>query len=319
MPSESLGIFLLAESSIHAGTGSVLSTVDLPIQREKHTDHPIVQHSGVKGCLRELCKDQLGEPKTDVLFGPRDSTNAGLALFKEARVALFPVRSRRGTFAWVTSPMVLARLARDLEVYRSGWDADRQKMVDEFQAVQKSLQTAAAGSDDEKSLVSDNGCNLLPCDGNAVLEEQLLTCTRNADMTRLAKWFSERAVPADYEWWRNKMAGDVVLVSDNVFTWFVRWHTEVEPHVSIGNGGVVQQGPWNEEALPPDTVLYTFISVPDPRDGMKAVFAAAADARDALASCLDRQFQIGGDQTLGKGFVQPTLLVNPKAANEEQR
>ena len=42
-------LFLIVETSLHAGSGSDLGIVDLPIQREKHTNYPKVEASGIKG------------------------------------------------------------------------------------------------------------------------------------------------------------------------------------------------------------------------------------------------------------------------------
>ena len=49
-------LYLYAETPVHAGTGTGLGAVDLPIQREKHTAFPIIQASGVKGALRNTAE-----------------------------------------------------------------------------------------------------------------------------------------------------------------------------------------------------------------------------------------------------------------------
>ena len=41
-----------AISPLHAGCGAATSQVDLPIQRERHTNWPHIQASGVKGAFR---------------------------------------------------------------------------------------------------------------------------------------------------------------------------------------------------------------------------------------------------------------------------
>ncbi len=43
---------LYAVSPVHAGSGSSMGVVDLPIQRERHTNWPHIQASGVKGAMR---------------------------------------------------------------------------------------------------------------------------------------------------------------------------------------------------------------------------------------------------------------------------
>jgi CRISPR-associated protein Cmr4 len=45
--------FLIAETSLHPGSGGEVGIVDLPIQREKHTNFPKIESSGLKGCIRE--------------------------------------------------------------------------------------------------------------------------------------------------------------------------------------------------------------------------------------------------------------------------
>jgi CRISPR-associated protein Cmr4 len=46
-------LFLYTETPLHAGSGTSLGIVDLPIQRERTTGYPMIQASGLKGCLRD--------------------------------------------------------------------------------------------------------------------------------------------------------------------------------------------------------------------------------------------------------------------------
>jgi CRISPR-associated protein Cmr4 len=55
-------MFLYTETPLHAGSGSSVSYVDLPIQRERHTQYPMVQASGVKGAVRDTCEERLRVP-----------------------------------------------------------------------------------------------------------------------------------------------------------------------------------------------------------------------------------------------------------------
>jgi CRISPR-associated protein Cmr4 len=48
-------MFVHALSSLHAGTGQGVGTIDLPIARERATDLPVIPGSSIKGCLREAC------------------------------------------------------------------------------------------------------------------------------------------------------------------------------------------------------------------------------------------------------------------------
>ena len=46
-------LFLQCQTPLHAGSGSEIGLVDLPIQRERHTTFPKIEASSLKGALRE--------------------------------------------------------------------------------------------------------------------------------------------------------------------------------------------------------------------------------------------------------------------------
>jgi CRISPR-associated protein Cmr4 len=128
-------LFLYTETPLHAGSGTSLGIVDLPIQRERTTGYPMIQASGLKGCLRDVTTDHKNwcqdnncplyphadwDRKVEIVFGPADtqraSEHAGALSVGDARILLFPVRSLIGVFAWVTCPNVLARFKREAEM-----------------------------------------------------------------------------------------------------------------------------------------------------------------------------------------------------------
>ena len=107
-------LFLHALSPLHVGTGQGVGVIDLPVAREKGTGIPIVPGSSLKGVLRCLVEDDTLRKK---VFGPDTSAaheHAGSVQFGDLHLLFLPVRSLRGTFAWVTSPFLLQRFARDL-------------------------------------------------------------------------------------------------------------------------------------------------------------------------------------------------------------
>ena len=77
-----------AISPIHAGSGAATSTVDLPIQRERHTNWPHIQASGVKGAMRDhfrkFVKDE-NKYLTNFIFGI-DRDNDGDVVNKEGKI-----------------------------------------------------------------------------------------------------------------------------------------------------------------------------------------------------------------------------------------
>ncbi|HEY4036838.1 MAG TPA: type III-B CRISPR module RAMP protein Cmr4, partial [Ktedonobacteraceae bacterium] len=116
-------LYLYVETPLHAGVGSGLSSIDLPIQRERTTQYPMVQSSGIKGKLRSVADAATkGEQPTwkkddvEIVFGPEKegADHAGALIVGDARILLFPVRSLSGVFAYTTSRDVLNRFLRDI-------------------------------------------------------------------------------------------------------------------------------------------------------------------------------------------------------------
>src|SRR5947208_12166768 len=87
-------LFLHAQTGLHPGSGTALGTVDLPVQRERHTGWPTIPGSALKGILRDRCRETArsrhggsrkdANEKDDALlaaFGPgkveESSTHAG--------------------------------------------------------------------------------------------------------------------------------------------------------------------------------------------------------------------------------------------------
>src|SRR5437879_1083059 len=51
-------LFLHAQTALHPGSGTALGVVDLPVQRERHTQWPLVPGSALKGILRDRCRER---------------------------------------------------------------------------------------------------------------------------------------------------------------------------------------------------------------------------------------------------------------------
>lgn len=88
---EAKALTILVETPLHAGSGSDLGIVDLPIQRERHTQHPKIEASSLKGCLREAFEGQQAQHFPDLnhdytswyinpVFGPENGDEHASAL-----------------------------------------------------------------------------------------------------------------------------------------------------------------------------------------------------------------------------------------------
>src|SRR5690606_16191454 len=109
-------LVLHAVTPVHVGTGQGEDIIDLPVARDRVTQHPLLPGSGLTGALRAAAERSFGPAETRPAFGPPPSQahdHASALRVSDARLLALPVPSDSGTFAWVTSPLVLARLVRD--------------------------------------------------------------------------------------------------------------------------------------------------------------------------------------------------------------
>lgn len=106
-------ILYQAITPIHVGSGQDVGIVDLPVIRERTTDHPFLPGSGIRGALRSRCEST--EPGLSRrIFGNDEAgeISSGCVSVLDAHLLLFPVRSAPGLFRWITCPFVLERHRR---------------------------------------------------------------------------------------------------------------------------------------------------------------------------------------------------------------
>jgi CRISPR-associated protein Cmr4 len=293
-------LFLYTETPLHAGSGTSLGIVDLPIQRERTTGYPMIQASGLKGCLRDVVSDD--PQKVEIVFGPdtrRASDHAGALSVGDARILLFPVRSLMGVFAWVTSQNVLARFKR--EALMAGLSVDWNPI---------------GPTDDGTAFVADG--SILKANGKVVLEEFAFTAQKKDSVQTIARWLKDNALPAEgeYAYWQDTLEKRLVILPENAFRDFVQLSTEVIARVRIDDTKkTVERGAlWTEEHLPSETLLYATLFASKPR-----VQNPPSDLQDAAAvlnfvkNAVDgKRLQLGGDATVGRGIVK-ARVVEPQA------
>lgn len=292
-------LYLYTETPLHVGSGSSVSWVDKPIQRESHTGHPVVQATGVKGALRDWAerKETDGTPKfdkkkVDVVFGPEtDSEKFGGSLATtDARILFFPVRSFKGVFAWITCPLVLKRLAREL--MRAG-EPELEKTV-------KELSTDIL---EDTAIVNKDCCPLLAGDNKLILEDYGFTAKPEEAVGKLAEYL-QSYLP---EIMRDRLTGSLVVVSDDTFNHFVEFSTEVVTRIKIDNesGTAAGGGLWAQELLPTDTLLYSMVLATKPKKSGMGIETADGILGFLIGEVLNAKIlQLGGDETVGRGLVR---------------
>lgn len=290
-------LFFICETPLHAGAGGGIGT-ELPIQREEHTLFPKVEASGIKGALREVFERKKSTNKTDknypsdltALFGhPKDGDkNAGALGLTDARLLLFPVRSRRGIFAWTTCPRVLTRFARDLRVSEANGGG---QAVKNLLALVEAVTTVGVSTPLQS--------NIADAKGNVFLEEYSIHASGNSATEVLASALSHQDLLNIPE-----LPGQFVVIPDEYFSDFVQHCTEIHTRIRIGDEGVVEDGAlFTEEHLPAESVLYA-LAMAHP-EFIKAGMLAPK-ILDIFEKGLPEIVQIGGNATLGKGITRIT-------------
>jgi CRISPR-associated protein Cmr4 len=267
---------LLARTPVHVGADNSVGAIDSPVMRERHTRIPIIPGSSIKGVISDLWNDQLegkDRPKnTDLrtLFGSNSDSeaSAGQLMFGEAKVLAFPVRSAKGSFAWVTCPLALQRFERD-----AGVELDIPEVFE-----------------NEKCYGSED---VLLGNGKIILEEYCF------ESENLCEDIADKLSGLSNEKIWNTVKSRLVIVSDEMFSYFVEQACQVVTRTRIDDEkGVVDNGAlFNHEQVPSETMFYAVIGALD-KTGHPA-----GDAFSKLAGKVDKQIlQFGGNETIGLGF-----------------
>lgn len=288
MFSKSTVFFLQSLTPLHAGSGSSLSTIDLPVQREKNTNLPLIAGSGVKGAIREFFENSDKKADVPVIFGPESNASeyAGAAAFSDAKLLFFPVKSYFGIFAWITCPYALERFLRD---YSHIIGKGAPFTVPDFRELSED---AAIVSPETK--IAKNG--------DVILEDFIYKSESRTE--NIAKFFADILFEKD-SYWHKKFCTDLVIVSDEAFKQFTEYSTEVQTRIKIGDLGTVSGNAlFYEENIPTETVFYCTLCVSNPHKKDAGELNSAEKIMKQVASTASAVIQFGGDATIGKGLMQ---------------
>jgi len=275
-------LIIFTRTPLHVGVGSSVGAVDLPVRRERHTNHPIIPGSSIKGVFRDAARHAIETEATiEDLFGPEtdseSAARAGDIAFGEARPIAFPVRSAKGAFAYVTCPFVLRRFARE-----SG-------IKDLPQLSDPEDQTCQSGS---KVVIDHAGAK------RVVLEEYAFTQQAPFPET----WEKILlGLSTDPVW--QEAARRLVLLSDGDFTHFVTTTTEISTQTKINpeTGAVVTGALFNMECVPAETLFSAPVQIIGRYKNTDSAgeLAKLAEAFPVL--------QFGGNSSTGRGFCSISI------------
>jgi CRISPR-associated protein Cmr4 len=276
--------YLHALTPLHTGTGQAVGVLDLPIARERATGWPVVPASSLKGVLRDALDDGSNAKWIEAAFGPpteRAADHAGGLRFGDQRILLLPVRSFFGTFAYVTCPLALNRLARDCRAAGVGspFGNPVPPATDDV-----AVQTLPNGklARDRKVYLEDLDLSEQPSPEAAVVAQGLATVLFSDQGER--QLFLER----------------FAVVSDLVFDFLSETATEVTARVRLKDDTrtVTTGGLWYEEAVPAEAVFCGPVIVASHEQ------SAAGEMLKPLDEANGKLIQIGGKASVGRGLCR---------------
>jgi CRISPR-associated protein Cmr4 len=285
-----------AMSPLHAGTGQSVGAIDLPIARERPTGIPLIPGSSIKGALRARSQGKDAQMTRDV-FGPdtaSSSDHSGSVQFSDAHLLLMPVRSVRGTFAWVTSPYLLQRFARVAkEAGNAGLD---------FSGL------PASPKEKECCVLSDT-LSIPFQKGKRVVFEDLDFTVADDQKPKLHSFTANlgRALfpdgSTDFADWRQSLIDRICLIHDDMMSFLLATATEINAHIRLDNETktVERGGLWYQESLPAETVLAGIAVASDVSAVNGRSKQSAADLLKHVGSLTNGLVQLGGKATTGQG------------------
>lgn len=251
-------------SPLHAGIGQSIGKVDLPIEREKHTEYPCVFATGLKGSLRSHCKGKITDNQLIKIFGSEEGDKgAGSVVFTDLKLLLFPVRSSEDSFKYVTCNQIIERFKRDYHlIYGKDFSEN-------------------FGSNAE---YINNFLRIEP-QKHIILEDFVFKKKSETDGSALGISLNK-----------------IYVIDEDIFKYLVLNATQIIARNKLDDKSKTSENVWYEEALPADTILYTFVR--------PSIASNGASELTALSNALKANniIQIGGNETVGYGIAEISIL-----------
>ena len=272
-----------ALSPIHAGTGQSVEVIDLPIARMRSTGIPIIPGSSIKGSLRDTLSDTADKEHIDAIFGPdtdNASDHAGAAVFSDARLLALPVRSFLGTFAWVSSPLLLSLAKRDLDINIK---------LPPF-TTKRSAYIGESSINQRKPKNKDKTADVY-------LEDINLKAQNRPEVDQWGELIASLIMDQQT---KEAFKKRFVVVDDETMTFLWETATQVDARIRIDSTTktVVDGALWYEESLPPETLLIGLLSA---RNSLRKDVDLSSQAILDTVLKTQRVVQFGGKGSVGRG------------------
>lgn len=316
---------LHAQTPLHPGSGTALGTVDLPIQRERHTRWPLIAGSALKGVLRDACREQvatqadlmqrqqydgksIGDVAREAEANDRKISNRELAdATLDLNLLFGPPKAGASEFAGVLSITDARTIAFPVRSARGvfAWVSCPAAL----ERLQRDAELAGFAPSWQVPAVSGQTCFCRtdsPCldgAGVALLEEFEYRRADDPHINEIGDWLASHLLRDEFVGARRRFPAHFLVIGDDDFTHFVRHATEVTARIALDyETKTVRTGAlFYQEFLPAETLLYAVVLASTPRSTRQA--RPLPDPLATLAEFLQRPvLQIGGDESTGKGI-----------------
>lgn len=321
-------LMLHALTPTHAGSGTQISYVDLPIQRESHTGFPKIDASSLKGSIRYTVgvnhNADANGLREDInrIFGNWDNGDFASAVsFTDARLLFFPVKSAIGIFKWITCPYVIRRFMEDYSIAAGETQKDFSPSSYAFneedgKAYYPSLHRCTNSADNEPCKQKEDR---LP--NRIMLEDYTYDLKASEPFGKFLHQLKGH-IP-DWIAGGESFWDQAILVNNDDFSQFVQYSTEVSTRIKINRdtGTVDGTALFTEEFLPPESLLYSVVICNDSHLSQKEsgtnTILSASQVKNKFKELFDNDiFQLGSDSTLGKGLIKKYLWEVNQNGNE---
>jgi len=262
---------------VHLGAGAGLGHIDLPTYREAHTDFPGIPASSIKGAVRTRAiiekaeKSNMNPKDIDSMIEEYDPEKDSQDNDIRELAILFGSKNKEGSLVFTDARIMFfpVKSLRGIFAMVTCPFVLERFQEDTHISIVNNCPTPQKG----ECYVAKNSPVSFEIDGSrkVVLEEFLLEV--------------KGEIGINLGCLNTKLVNRLVIVSDDLFTYMVKNYTEIQTHIRVDvEKGTVDEGAlWTEEYVPAESIFYF---------GVSGGFG--------LPKC----FQIGGNSSTGKGFVE---------------
>jgi CRISPR-associated protein Cmr4 len=281
-------VFWYAQTPTHAGSQSTGPVIDQEIQRSAITGYPQFNDSTVKGSVKAHFRSRLSAGDLGEAFGSDPGVNptkSGGLTFFDAHLIALPVQASRCTFVWVTCPYALSTLNR----CRRDFVGDGAPPTREVLSIGESKALSPSGFPG----------------GEITLHDFVFEVSANQQVTDLAKWITENALPpavAEDRYWVDRWKKNLLVISDESFAVLSTVAMDIRAHNVLNLKTKTSKNLFFAEDLPNESLLVS------PVAAAEQASKTTLGVLDELASSL---IWLGGDQSNGHGGLWTSVYTKP--------